>query len=426
VAESCDDAANRLFRIGATIIEKLRKVEIKPEIRKRYLFLESSSSDEDVVQYHEYAATAGDIGSQITMGDLNLLAGHGLSRSFEKAFEYYDMAAQQENMRAVAKVAFMYEKGYGVEQDSKQALQLYKQSAKKEDAFGLARLGFVYLFGKLGVLKDLHEAEQLFLRASKAGAPSAWLGLGYIAQSKGDGKKALKYFGLAGQKGSSFAAYEMARIQVHDPTLCLVAVRNLAMVMEWSEGVVQLLTKAYKEVKGEGNLAGALEIYEQLAWAGVEEAQANAAYIHHIIYNDFEKARLYYELSAEQRNSHSHLMLGNYYYYNVKNLNISHVAYRRASDLHHHEAMFNLGYMYQHGEGTPVPDPHLAKRYYDLALATNPASVYAVYLSRLHLMLTTGSIPWTGLDLWFVNDSLVITLLVVMFTTLLLVRNRNH
>lgn len=56
--------------------------------------------------------------------------------------------------------------------------------------------------------------------------------------------------------------------------------------------------------------------------------------------------------------------------------------------MHSFEAMFNLGYMYHHGLGVPKPDPFLAKRYYDQALATHASSSYAVYLSLAHLYAT--------------------------------------
>ena len=168
-----------------------------------------------------------------------------------------------------------------------------------------------------------------------------------------------------------------------------------------------------------------MELYEQLAWAGIEEAQANAAHLLHRAGRS-EEAMRYYTLSAEQGSSHSHLMLGDHFYA-TRRLNTSLAAYRRAADLRHHEAMFNLGYMYERGEGVPRPDVHLAKRFYDLAYATNPASMYAVYLSLAHLYLTTTSL--SGLIklvdmsyLW--NDGVLLTLLCMVLATLLIFRAR--
>jgi SEL1 protein len=50
------------------------------------------------------------------------------------------------------------------------------------------------------------------------------------------------------------------------------------------------------------------------------------------------------------------------------------------------QAMFNLGYMYEHGLGLPK-DLHLAKRHYDQALDTEPAAALPVTLALMGLWL---------------------------------------
>lgn len=44
------------------------------------------------------------------------------------------------------------------------------------------------------------------------------------------------------------------------------------------------------------------------------------------------------------------------------------------------QAMFNLGYMHEHGQGLPL-DLHLAKRYYDQAVEIDPAAKLPVTLA---------------------------------------------
>ncbi len=53
-------------------------------------------------------------------------------------------------------------------------------------------------------------------------------------------------------------------------------------------------------------------------------------------------------------------------------------TYRSAAESRIPHAMFNLGWMYEHGVGVD-PDPHLAKRFYDLASETSPEAV-CVYI----------------------------------------------
>lgn len=50
------------------------------------------------------------------------------------------------------------------------------------------------------------------------------------------------------------------------------------------------------------------------------------------------------------------------------------------------QAMFNLGYMHEHGQGLPL-DLHLAKRYYDQALEIDPAAKLPVTLALMSLWL---------------------------------------
>ena len=50
------------------------------------------------------------------------------------------------------------------------------------------------------------------------------------------------------------------------------------------------------------------------------------------------------------------------------------------------QAMFNLGYMHEHGQGIPL-DLHLAKRYYDQALEIDPAANLPVTLALASLWI---------------------------------------
>ena len=50
------------------------------------------------------------------------------------------------------------------------------------------------------------------------------------------------------------------------------------------------------------------------------------------------------------------------------------------------QAMFNLGYMHEHGQGLPL-DLHLAKRYYDQALEIDAAAKLPVTLALSSLWI---------------------------------------
>lgn len=61
-------------------------------------------------------------------------------------------------------------------------------------------------------------------------------------------------------------------------------------------------------------------------------------------------------------------------------------AYMHAKSQSNAQAMFNLGYMHEHGQGLPF-DLHLAKRYYDQALEIDPAAKLPVTLALASLWL---------------------------------------
>lgn len=61
-------------------------------------------------------------------------------------------------------------------------------------------------------------------------------------------------------------------------------------------------------------------------------------------------------------------------------------AYLHARSQSNAQAMFNLGYMYEHGQGLPL-DLHLAKRYYDQALENDPAAKLPVTLALASLWI---------------------------------------
>jgi SEL1 protein len=61
-------------------------------------------------------------------------------------------------------------------------------------------------------------------------------------------------------------------------------------------------------------------------------------------------------------------------------------AYMHAKSQANAQAMFNLGYMHEHGQGLPL-DLHLAKRYYDQAVEIDPAAKLPVTLALSSLWI---------------------------------------
>ncbi len=97
--------------------------------------------------------------------------------------------------------------------------------------------------------------------------------------------------------------------------------------------------------------------------------------------------------SAAQRNTDALVKVGDYYYHGLgvgdepENTRWEKAVgyYQSAADTHLSAlAMWNLGWMYEHGLGVPQ-DFHLAKRHYDSALATNGEAYIPAMLSLVKL-----------------------------------------
>jgi len=107
-----------------------------------------------------------------------------------------------------------------------------------------------------------------------------------------------------------------------------------------------------------------------------------------------DRALALYGLSASQGSAEAYIRIGDFYYYGMGHLaqdSVEAVAlYQNAADLHHTHALFNLGLMYELGDGV-AQDFFLAKRFYDQAAEYNPEAAIprnvAMWLMRAHQYL---------------------------------------
>lgn len=77
------------------------------------------------------AASAGDVGSQTTVGDI-YFAGRGVRADHAEARKWYEMAAKQDP-QAMRKLGEMYAQGDGGKRDTKKAVQLWQSAEKAGD-----------------------------------------------------------------------------------------------------------------------------------------------------------------------------------------------------------------------------------------------------------------------------------------------------
>ncbi|KAF8389990.1 hypothetical protein HHK36_024510 [Tetracentron sinense] len=298
-------------------------------------------------------------------------SGAGVKRNFTRAFEWLSLASKQQHFSAYNGMGYLYVKGYGVEKNYTKAKDCFQKAADNE-AGGDYNLGVLYLKA-IGVKRDLRTACNYFLKAATAGHPKAFYQLAKMSHT-----------GVGLQKNLPMATALYRSVAERGPWISL---------SRWA-------LESY--LKGE--MGKALLLYSRMAELGYEVAQSNAAWIldkygeHSICLGEsgfctdaerHQRAHSLWWHASEQGNEHAALLIGDAYYYGrgtERDYDRAAEAYKNAKSKSNAQAMFNLGYMHEHGQGLPL-DLHLAKRYYDQALKTDPAAKLPVTLALMSLWI---------------------------------------
>ncbi|KAK9106039.1 hypothetical protein Scep_022883 [Stephania cephalantha] len=318
------------------------------------------------------AVEKGEARSMELLGEI-YARGAGVERNYTKAFEWLTLASKQQHFSAYNGMGYLYVKGYGVEQKNfTKAKEYFEKAAENDEAGGHYNLGVLYLKG-IGVKKDVRAACRFFITAANAGQPKAFYQLAKMFQTG---------VGLKRNLPMATALYK------------LVAERG-----PWSS-----LSRWALESYLKGEVGKAFLLYSRMGELGYEVAQSNAAWILDKFgersmcmgasgfCTDAERHQRAHALwwqASEQGNEHAALLIGDAYYYGrgtERDYERAAEAYVHAKSQSNAQAMFNLGYMHEHGLGLPL-DLHLAKRYYDQALENDPAAKLPVTLALTSLWI---------------------------------------
>ena len=429
--------------------------------------------DADVAQYYKYSADMGNADAASAVGRLLTFGARGVEADQRSAYKYFAQAAAAGDADAMARLGHMFANGVGVAAPCNEtALALFRAANDKGIARAAYGLGYMHL-GGFGVARDLMKAFEHISAAAEAGLPEAQFHLGalyargvfgkehaanaggadadadanlpepsgetkaltYAPPKRHDHAKAFYNFNLAAAQGHATATYNLAVMQLSGslglPQTCKSAcllLKGLAERGAWASG-----GEAARAALAAGRKRAGLVQYMKVAEAGVEVAQANAAFVldraepwyeestgdddddarsrgggvrsrfglleKTTTASDRERRALrYHKLAADQGNVLSLLKIGDAYFYGRtgdagvdrpasrddekrnEQRNVSAAVYLRATQRRSARAMFNLGFMHEHGIGLPK-DLHLAKRYYDMALSTDPKAFVPVKLA---------------------------------------------
>ncbi|KAL9440981.1 hypothetical protein AB3S75_019624 [Citrus x aurantiifolia] len=407
-AELAEIAVNSfLISKDSPVIEPIRihngAEENKGALRK------SRGEDDEAFQILEYQAQKGNAGAMYKIGLFYYFGLRGLRRDRTKALMWFSKAADKGEPQSMEFLGEIYARGAGVERNYTKALEWLTHAARQQLYSAYNGIGYLYVKGYGVEKKNYTKAKEYFEKAADNEEAGGHYNLGVMYYKgigvKRDVKLACKYFLVAANAGHQKAFYQLAKMfhtgvglkkNLHMATALykLVAERG-----PWSS-----LSRWALESYLKGDVGKAFLLYSRMAELGYEVAQSNAAWIldkygegsmcmgESGFCTDAERHQCAHSLwwqASEQGNEHAALLIGDAYYYGRGTQR----DYERAAEAYMHarlqsnaQAMFNLGYMHEHGQGLPL-DLHLAKRYYDQALEVDPAAKLPVTLALTSLWI---------------------------------------
>ncbi|KAF2716274.1 HCP-like protein [Polychaeton citri CBS 116435] len=372
---------------------------------------------DDVLEYLHFQHTKGDIKATFGLARIHYDGGRGLKRDLKLAKRYFldvarsywsangkavhDVSPSTERLasKAAGYLGRMFLRGEGIEQSLSKARIWFARGIQNSDALSLYSLGLMYLEG-LGVDQNTVKAGEYFGAAADQNLAVAQTNLGKLFLDQGDVVTAAKYFELAARNHHIEALYYLAELTnqgVGGERSCGLAVSYYKLVSEKAEPIWSSLGEA-NEAYEDGNKQKAIIGYMMAAEQGSEAAQANVAWLldqtkphwsplawfssagenAKSIVGDAALALMYWTRSARQQNVDSLVKMGDYYLLGLglpsgmPSPDNAAACYQAAAEtMMSAQAMWNLGWMHENGIGL-AQDFHLAKRYYDQALETNP------------------------------------------------------
>ncbi|KAL2755015.1 hypothetical protein ACRALDRAFT_1034909, partial [Sodiomyces alcalophilus JCM 7366] len=399
---------------------------------------DANAAIDDVIEYLDLMSQRGDVKASFNLGRIYYEGQRGMKRNLDLARKYFFMVAKRywrkdgrviENHkpgiekvagRSAGYIGRMYLRGDGVEQSLEQAHRWFTRGISHGDPQSQYGMGLMKLHGYGKAPKNIRLAMDLFKAAAEQDYGPAQVEMGVLYLDQGgleDVRIASNYFELAARYNLIEANYYLAEMSFHgvgrDKT-CSVALNYYKSVAEKAEPLVSTWAEANQAYEA-GDVELAFLQYVLTAEQGYERAQNNAAYLldplksrlrlpdllrsgaetddQPGILDNPTLALMYWTRSSRQYNVDSQVKMGDYYYYGVgtePDTSKAIQCYTAASDYSQSaQALWNLGWMHENGIGL-TQDYHLAKRFYDQALAINEEAYLPVTLSLLRLRLKSA------------------------------------
>ncbi|XP_042406303.1 ERAD-associated E3 ubiquitin-protein ligase component HRD3-like [Zingiber officinale] len=389
------------------VIEPVR-IHSGTEENKEALRKSRGEADEGF-QITEYQALKGNSGAMFRIGILYYYGLRGVRRDHAKALLWFSKSAEKGDPRAMELLGEMYARGAGIEKNYTKAFECFTLASRHKYYSAYNGLGYLYVKGYGVATKNYTKAREYFEKAAANKEPGGHYNLG-VLYLKGIGVKrdiaaARNFFLMAANAGQPKALYQLARLFQKG----IGFKKNLQVATELYKTVAERgpwssLSRWALESYLKGDVGKSLLLYYRMAELGYEVGQSNAAWIldkygeQNICMGESDfctdterhlRAHTLWWQASEQGNEHAALLIGDAYYYGRgtdRDYERAAEAYMHAQSESNAQAMFNLGYMHEHGQGLPL-DLHLAKRYYDQAIEVDPAAKLPVKLALVSLWM---------------------------------------
>jgi SEL1 protein len=299
----------------------------------------------------------------------------------------------------------MYWRGEGVEQDEETARKWFERGVSQDNPASYTGLGLMYMNGQGGLEKEYQKGLQLLNEAALMGHAlgKVFLAEELLKSEKKDWQKIMPLIEGAAKKGNVLAYYHLGNLYnvgyPGSPPNCKNALGYMKTFVEKARWYDMNIRNASSEIQ-KGHYSSALVHFMIAAERGYEIAQFNSAYLLDTLtipkhpknifhfqndFNPYNFAIVLYLRSANQGHVDSRVRVGDYFYYGygvngssketyeIKNhiphfigqffnpgismnpdfpLAVAHYSAAAEDDYQHSSiAMYNLGYMYEHGFG---------------------------------------------------------------------------
>jgi TPR repeat protein/serine/threonine protein kinase len=326
-----------------------------------------SKDEAEAIRWYRQAADLGDSFGMLNLGAFYQSGLGGLERDENEAFKWYQKSADLGNPIAMRNLGVCYENGQGAKKDETEAVKWFRKAADNGNTLGMISLANRYRDGK-GLSKNEVEAVNLYRKAADLGDVIAYCPLGWMYE-KGKGgleqdyAEALKWYRKSAEAGCDGGQHNLGYMYWSGkgvPADKEEAVKWYRKAAEQGNvGSQKALGDYYKEKNTNKDRLEAIKCYRKAAEQGHAGSQLELGYYYgnEESRKDWLEAVQWYEKAAaavEATDGEAELGLGWLYDPETAKLSNSTKAeqwYRKAAAKGSLKAMYNLGLMFEYGNG---------------------------------------------------------------------------